>query len=152
MSRKPADLPSLRWKTGRRPQPAQWVEGMRPEPRGAAPARGCARFSRANRVECRAFFEVPYMSHRERTAWLCAQSYANRSRPACPPVIPCYLYFFRDEDLCLGPLGGCTLRIYRRILPMTSDARGLGKSHRISVSAAFNRVSMIRYQGKFCPE
>ena len=24
----------------------------------------------ANRVECRAFFEVPYMSHRERTAWL----------------------------------------------------------------------------------
>ena len=24
----------------------------------------------ANRVECRTFFEVPYMSHRERTAWL----------------------------------------------------------------------------------
>src|SRR5215831_5962488 len=35
-----------------------------------APARGRARFSRANRAECRAFFEVPYMSHRERTAWL----------------------------------------------------------------------------------
>src|SRR5262249_54642384 len=34
-----------------------------------APARGRARFSRANRVECRAFFEMPYMSHRERTAW-----------------------------------------------------------------------------------
>src|SRR5262249_59910230 len=35
-----------------------------------APARGRARFSRANRVERREFFEVPYMSHRERTAWL----------------------------------------------------------------------------------
>ena len=33
--------------------------------------------SRANRVECRAFFEVPCMSHRERTAWLTMQSAAN---------------------------------------------------------------------------
>src|SRR5215472_2965831 len=32
----------------------------------------------ANRlVECREFFEVPYMSHRERTAWLCRQSRAT---------------------------------------------------------------------------
>ena len=23
-----------------------------------------------------------------------------------PPVLPCYLYFFSDKDLCLGPLGG----------------------------------------------
>src|SRR6516225_10135927 len=44
-----------------------------------APARGRARFSRANRVECHAFFEVPYMSHRERTAWLRLQSNTNRS-------------------------------------------------------------------------
>src|SRR5262249_462018 len=28
-------------------------------------------------VECREFFEVPYMSHRERTAWLCRQSRAD---------------------------------------------------------------------------
>src|SRR5262245_4455849 len=50
------------------------------------PARGRARFSRANRVERREFFEVPYMSHRERTAWLCRQSRATWS-----PVreIPC---------------------------------------------------------------
>src|SRR5262249_26438038 len=34
------------------------------------PARALARFSRANRVECRAFFEVPLMSHRDRTVWL----------------------------------------------------------------------------------
>ena len=44
-----------------------------------APARGRARFSRANRVERREFFEVPYMSHRERTAWLCRQSRATWS-------------------------------------------------------------------------
>ena len=30
-------------------------------------------------VECREFFEVPYMSHRERTAWLCRQSRATWS-------------------------------------------------------------------------
>jgi hypothetical protein len=36
----------------------------------ATPLLAAARFSRANRVECRAFFEVPYMSHTERTAWL----------------------------------------------------------------------------------
>jgi len=28
-----------------------------------------------------------------------------------PPVLRCYLHFFRDEDLCLGPLGGCTLKL-----------------------------------------
>src|SRR5258706_5356693 len=42
-----------------------------------------------------------------KTGWWCAQSHANRSRPASPtcyspaPVIPCYLRFFRDKESCL---------------------------------------------------
>jgi len=63
-----------------------------------APARGRARFSRANRVERREFFEVPYMSHRERTAWLSAQSYPNRSRAACPLLVP-VIYIFSGTKI-----------------------------------------------------
>jgi hypothetical protein len=33
------------------------------------------------------------MAYRDPTAWLSAQCYANWSRPACPPVSPCYLHF-----------------------------------------------------------
>jgi hypothetical protein len=51
-----------------------------------APARGRARFNRANRVERREFFEVPYMSHRERTAWLRMQSRSDQSQGAKFPA------------------------------------------------------------------
>jgi hypothetical protein len=62
------------------------------------------------------FGDPPGSNAGDRTGWLCAQCYANRSRPACPPVRPCYLQFFRDADLCPGPLAGCAIRVLSAFL------------------------------------
>jgi hypothetical protein len=52
-----------------------------------------------------------------------------------PPVIPCYLKFFRGKDSSPFAAGGCMPQIPRCIFPMISDTRGLANLRKCGLLA-----------------